>query len=98
MSSLKMYKTQIELKGSAEANSEIITPEESIDEYIMLSLRSYGIEVSDLEMRFGNEWLDRNKDYLQVIKENNFIIEKRGWIKLTKRGYAICDEIIAKFA
>jgi len=97
-SSLKMYKDQIEANGSAEANHEIITPEENIEEYIMLALRSYGIEIADLEKRFGNSWQNRNKGYLQLLEENNLIIKKDNYIKLTKRGYAICDEIISKFA
>jgi oxygen-independent coproporphyrinogen-3 oxidase len=96
-SSLKMYKAHIETKGSAEASHEIITPEESIEEYIMLALRSYGIELTDLEKRFGKEWLNRNNKYLELLNENNLIAIKDNWIKLTKRGYAICDEIISKF-
>jgi oxygen-independent coproporphyrinogen III oxidase len=97
-SSLKMYKAQIEAKGSAQANYEIITPVENIEEYIMLALRSYGIELADLEKRFGREWQNKNKEYLQLLNENNLVIIKNDWIKLTKRGYAICDEIISKFA
>jgi oxygen-independent coproporphyrinogen III oxidase len=97
-SSLKMYKAEIETKGSAEANHEIITPDNNIDEYIMLALRSFGIELSDLEKRFGNEWMEKNKRYLQVLIDNNLITSKNDWLKLTKKGYAICDEIIAKFA
>ena len=97
-SSLKKYKTQIESTGSAEASHENITPKENVEEYIMLALRSYGIEIHDLEKRFGNEWLDRNKDYLQLLNNNNLIDITNDWIKVTKRGYAICDEIISKFA
>ena len=98
LSSLKMYKDQIEAKGSAEASHEIITPEENIEEYIMLALRSYGIELADLEKRFGKEWQNRNKEYLQVLNDNNLVILNNDRIKLTKIGYAICDEIISKFA
>jgi len=97
-SSLKMYKDQIEANGSAEANHEIITPEENIEEYIMLALRSYGIELADLEKRFGKEWMNRNNAYIQLLGKNNLVVIKNDWIKLTKRGYAICDEIISKFA
>ena len=97
-SSLKMYKAEIEAKGSAEASHEIITPENNIDEYIMLALRSFGIQLSDLEERFGNEWMKKNKKYLQILSDNNLITAKNDWLKLTKKGYAICDEIIAKFA
>jgi oxygen-independent coproporphyrinogen-3 oxidase len=97
-SSLKMYKTAIDLKECAEANHEFITPENNIDEYIMLAVRSYGIDLSDLQTRFGNEWLEKNRKYLQLLSANNLIVEKNNWIKLTKGGYAICDEIISKFA
>lgn len=96
-SSLKMYKTQIEATGNAELNHEIISTEENIEEYIMLALRSYGIEIPDLEKRFGNKWLERNKEYIQLLRTNKLIIVNNNQIKLTKRGYAICDEIIAKF-
>ena len=96
-SSLKMYKDQIELNGSAQANYEIITPEENIEEYIMLALRSYGIEIVDLEMRFGKEWIERNNEYLQLLNDNKLVVIKNDWIKLTKKGYSICDEIISKF-
>jgi oxygen-independent coproporphyrinogen III oxidase len=97
-SSLKMYKSQIALKGTAEANHEIITPEENIEEYIMLALRSSGIELSDMEMRYGHEWHNRNNEYIQLLQNNNLVIVNNGWIKLTKRGYSICDEIISKFS
>ena len=97
-SSLKMYKTKIEATGLAEASHENITPKENIEEYIMLALRSYGIEIDDLEKRFGNEWLDKNKEYLQLLYDNNLIDVTNDWIKVTKRGYAICDQIISKFA
>jgi oxygen-independent coproporphyrinogen-3 oxidase len=97
-SSLKMYKSEIEKTGSAEVSHEIITPENNIDEYIMLALRSYGIELSDLEKRFGNVWIEKNTKYLHLLTDNNLITAKNDWLKLTKRGYAICDEIIAKFS
>jgi oxygen-independent coproporphyrinogen-3 oxidase len=97
-SSLKLYIKQIEAKGFAEANHEFINPKESINEYIMLALRSYGIEINDLEKRFGIEWITINKQYLQLLNDNGFIDINNEHIKFTKKGYTICDEIIAKFA
>jgi oxygen-independent coproporphyrinogen III oxidase len=96
-SSLKLYKAQIDARGSAEANHEFISSKESISEYIMLALRSFGIEKTDMENRFGNEWMNKNSIYLQLLTDNNFIETNNNWIKLTKKGYTICDEIIAKF-
>jgi oxygen-independent coproporphyrinogen III oxidase len=97
-SSLKLYIKQIEAKGFAEANHEFINPKESINEYIMLALRSYGIEINDLEKRFGIEWITINKQYLQLLNDNGFIDINNEHIKFTKKGYTICDEIIAKFS
>jgi oxygen-independent coproporphyrinogen III oxidase len=97
LSSLKMYNAQIEQKGNAEINHEIVNPDQSLAEYIMLALRSSGIDIADLEKRFGNVWLKRNNKYIQLLIDNNYITTEHGWLKLTKKGYLICDEIIAKF-
>lgn len=96
-SSLKLYNSQIQVKGFAEANHEFISTEESINEYTMLALRSYGLDIHELKERFGNEWLANNSEYLQLLEKNGMIIKKGNLFKLTKHGYAVCDEIIAKF-
>lgn len=96
-SSLKMYNAAVEAHGSAEANHEMITPEESINEYIMLALRSYGIDLTDLNKRFGGIWIKHNQNYCRLLQANNLITWNDGFIRLTKKGYAICDEIIGKF-
>jgi oxygen-independent coproporphyrinogen-3 oxidase len=96
-SSLKMYLADIEYRGFAEANHEFITPLQKLNEYIMLALRSSGIDLADLKQRFGNEWIIKNQKYCQVLEINNLISVSDAFIKLTKSGYALCDEIIAKF-
>lgn len=96
-SSLKMYIASIESSRFAQANHEFITPEQSINEYILLALRSFGIDTHDLIDRFGADWINKNRNYCQVLKENNLITYSDNFIKLTKKGYALCDEIIAKF-
>jgi len=96
-SSLKLYIAQIEERGFAEANHEFISAEESINEYTMLALRSFGLDIPDLKERFGEEWLLKNSQYLQMLEDNGMIVKNGNLLKLTKQGYAICDEIIAKF-
>jgi len=97
-SSLKLFNAQIEAKGFAEANHEFISVEQSINEYTMLALRSYGLDIIDLKKRFGNEWLINNLQYLKLLESNGMILNTGDFLKLTKHGYAVCDEIIAKFS
>ncbi len=96
-SSLKLYNAQIDARGFAEANHEFISAEQSINEYTMLTLRSFGLDIQDLKNRFGEKWYTDNLKYLQLLENNGMIIKNGNLLKLTKQGYAVCDEIIAKF-
>ncbi len=93
-SSLKKYISEIELRHSADAGFEIPTNEQKLNEYTMLALRSSGINLNEIKILFGNDWLNRNLPYLEELKSKNFIQIENELIKLTKHGYAVCDEII----
>jgi len=98
-SSLKMYIDKIEQSGNAVAGSEIISSEKGINEYIMLELRSSGLNIKMFETRFGSEskkWLKKKYPYFELLKNQNFVIINNGIIKLTSKGYAVCDEILAE--
>ncbi len=99
LSSLKMYIDKIEQSGNAIAGSEIISSEKAMDEYIMLELRSSGLSIKKLENRFGNEgkhWLKKKYPYFELLKNQNFVMMNDEIIKLTSKGYAVCDEILAE--
>jgi len=93
-SSLKKYIAEIELHGHAIMNSERITKNQMHDEYIMLSLRSSGLDLIDYNKRFNNDWINKNNDYFNLLKKENLITIENNWIKLTSKGYAVCDEIL----
>ena len=96
-SSLKMYIENIERRGNAVAGSEIISPEKALDEFVMLELRSSGLDTQRFENLFcadGKQWLKDKYPYFELLKKNNFVIFRNGSIKLTAKGYAICDEIL----
>jgi oxygen-independent coproporphyrinogen III oxidase len=98
-SSLKMYIDHIEKSGIAVAGSEIIDKEKAMNEFIMLELRSSGLQTKVFENRFGNDarnWLKKNYPYFESLKSENFVSMDNGFIKLTSKGYAVCDEILAK--
>lgn len=98
-SSLKMYIVKIENSGNAIAGSEIISNEKAIDEFVMLELRSSGLNLQKLNNQFGieiKEWLKNKYPYFELLKNQNFVTIDNRTIKMTAKGYAICDEIIKK--
>ena len=95
-SSLKHYITEIEKNGSAAASSEIIDDEMALNEYVMLALRSEGLDLHELYKKFGKSWISRNLNYIKILDEKNLAIIEDDFIHLTKSGYALCDEILSK--
>lgn len=95
-SSLKRYINEIELNQNSEMNYEMLTQQQLQDEYIMLALRSDGINIEDFIRRFGNDWLDKHSKDFEILKSENLIEVKHNTIKLTSKGYSICDEILSK--
>ena len=97
-SSLKHYISEIESNGNAAANSEVINNEMALSEYVMLALRSEGIDMIELEKKFGKSWINRNFNYIKKLDEKNLAVIKNDFVHLTKSGYAVCDEILSKFS
>ena len=93
-SSLKKYISKVELNGHAIMNSEIINDSQMHDEYVMLALRSSGLDLIDYRKRFSDDWITKNNGYFKLLKNDNLIVIKDDWIKLTSKGYPVCDEII----
>lgn len=93
-SSLKKYIREIETNKNAIMNFENISSSQMHDEYVMLALRSSGLDLSDYKIRFGYDWIKKNNDYFELLKNQNLLVINDDLIKLTAKGYAICDEIL----
>jgi oxygen-independent coproporphyrinogen-3 oxidase len=93
-SSLKKYIYEIELNNHAIMNSEIISKEQMHDEYVMLALRSSGLDLDDYKKRFSDDWIKKNYSYFELLKNEQHLTINNNWIKLTSKGYAVCDEIL----
>ncbi len=96
-SSLKKYISEIESNGNAVSGHEKPDANQQFEEYIMLALRSNGIDKIEMSNLFGDEWLKTNRLKLNQLLQNNFLAEDDNYIKMTKYGYAVCDEIIKNF-
>ena len=95
-SSLKRYISEIGKNNHAVANFEFINEKQMLEEYVMLALRSSGLNKKEFRNIFGDNWLKANNDYLNKLMYKNFILMDDNHIRLTKSGYAVCDEILSR--
>jgi len=95
-SSLKQYISEIGKKDFAIAGNEILDEYEMLDEYIMLALRSDGLDLSKLKNKFDDIWLNQHRRILSELIKYHFAELTDNVISLTKKGYSVCDEILAK--
>jgi oxygen-independent coproporphyrinogen III oxidase len=93
-SSLKKYISEIELNNHAIMNSEIISKEQKHDEYVMLALRSSGLDLNEYKTLFSQEWINKCYPYLKMLQKEYLIELNPANIRLTSKGYAVCDEIL----
>ncbi|MCX6149164.1 MAG: radical SAM family heme chaperone HemW [Ignavibacteriales bacterium] len=95
-SSLKHYLLSIDEKGKAMANSEILTEEQMLSEYVMLALRSDGLNLNGLKEKFGDKWLNESMTNIKSLERKGLLHIKKDMITLTQKGYALCDKILEK--
>jgi len=95
-SSLKRYISEVNEKQNAMMNFEELTKEQMRNEYIMLALRSKGLNLAEYINSFGAEWLDKHSRDFEIMKNEGLVEIEHNLIKLTPKGYAICDEILSK--
>lgn len=93
-SSLKRYINEIERNHNAVAGFEYINYEKQLDEYIMLALRGNGLNLDELGKKFDENWIKNKYDYIVQLRDQNLLNINNHFIRLTKRGYALCDEIL----
>ena len=93
-SSLKKYISEIEAKQNAVMNYEIISKIQMHDEYVMLALRSSGLDLPEYKKMFDDAWIKKNYGYFEILKSKKLINISYKKISLTSKGYAVCDEIL----
>ncbi len=80
------------------AGYEFLTEENKLEEFIMLSLRSDGIRLENLSEKYGNDWLKKNERKIEQYISQKLISRDKTHLRLTKIGYAVCDEILANLS
>ncbi len=95
--SLSYYLNSLKNKDPFVSRREILSPTEQTEEYVMLALRSKGLNVVKFEKMFGKKFFDKNRNFLDELIKKDFIVKSNDIIKFTDKGYAICDEILLRF-
>jgi oxygen-independent coproporphyrinogen-3 oxidase len=95
-SALNFYNSAVESKENAVVGEELLLKNEMLDEYVMLAFRSKGLDLIELNNLFGGNWFEQNKNFLNQLEEENFLIKKNELLSFTPKGYAVCDEILTK--
>ncbi len=93
-SSLKKYILEIDNNGHAIAGSEDINKVQQFNEYVMLALRSSGLDLNEFKNMFGTNWINGKYDYFNKLIDKNLVSMDEDYLRLTPKGYAVCDEIL----
>jgi oxygen-independent coproporphyrinogen III oxidase len=93
---LTFYLNAMAEKGHAVAGAEQLTDEQVLQEYVMLALRSSGLMLTEFTSLFGQQWIIENEKKLVLFMNEGLIKIDSEKIKLTKKGYTLCDEILTQ--
>jgi coproporphyrinogen III oxidase-like Fe-S oxidoreductase len=67
-----------------------------LNEYVMLALRSDGLNLVNLKERFGEDWLNSSTKTLKMLERKGLLTFRNEFIRLTQKGYSLCDKILEK--
>lgn len=94
VASLNKYLNSVNFGKLPIANFEILNEEKMIEEFVYLGLRSTGVDFKKFKERFGFDFTDG--EIIDEIKEYEKIglikVDEHG-IRLTRKGFMVCDEI-----
>ncbi|HTP13256.1 MAG TPA: radical SAM family heme chaperone HemW [Bacteroidota bacterium] len=79
------------------AGEEVLAEEQWFDEVVILGLRSEGIVLHAFEQRFRKNLLTEFKSLIDDLTSNGLVAVERDRLRLTLKGYLLCDEICRRF-
>ncbi|GJQ61978.1 MAG: coproporphyrinogen III oxidase [Melioribacteraceae bacterium] len=95
-SALSIYEEAIRSKQSAIAGSELLTKNQKREEFVMLALRSSGLNKNKLTDFFNKNDFEYIVDRINKKGYSNFFNISTDILALNEKGYAVGDEIITE--
>ncbi|HMT10620.1 MAG TPA: radical SAM family heme chaperone HemW [Ignavibacteria bacterium] len=74
---------------------ETIDKDTWVTEHIMLGLRSRGVYFDDFKAKHGIDFESAYLIPIQTLLTNGYAVKDESKLTLTRKGYAICDELVA---
>lgn len=87
------YIDKVNQNRHAIKDEEFLNPPEIYNERIYLGLRSRGINLKKLEDDFNINLLKHEERFMNELIKNDFVVIENDILRLTKKGYLLCDEI-----
>lgn len=94
---LEKYVEQIQTNHFPIAFKEYIDIEKQLEEYVMLRLRSFGINIEEFRKNFGVNLIEQDFKFIEELEKNSLIDINDGIIKLTNKGYFVSNAICMLF-
>ena len=95
--SIQKYKESLENNQLPIAKEDILNKNEMISEFIMLALRCNGVKLKKYKRIFEEDFYAKYEKGINELTKNGYAVMNAGEFKLNESGYAIADEIIAKY-
>jgi oxygen-independent coproporphyrinogen-3 oxidase len=81
-------------EGSIPSESEVLTSQNKINEYILTRLRTiWGCDLNHLKRDLGDNLIDRRGAYIEDQINAGFLLLEDGVLRLTRRGKLLADKI-----
>ena len=80
------------------AGQEVLSDESLKAERLFLGLRSDGLQLTDFRRDFGETALEKHQPLLNDLVRESMVILSDDVLRLTPRGYLLCDEVSARLA
>lgn len=95
VSSIVGYLDKLDQGSLPVAGQEHLTTKQLVEEEIFLGLRSEGIDIAGFRGRYGKDLMAEHRSRLNDLIESRMAIVQDGKLRLTSKGYMVCDEICA---
>jgi oxygen-independent coproporphyrinogen-3 oxidase len=97
LSNVTKYSQMVEQGAVPVGGNEILTLHQQKDEEVFLGLRSTGIDLGGFKKRYGSDLEHDYRDIISRLLESRLATSDGKTLRLTSRGYALCDEICTEF-
>jgi len=97
VSKMNEYLSRIKNNQNAAEGQEILKDDERLTEALLFGIRmNRGVAIKDIQRKFKCRLPDNKKEIINNLVSEGFLFEEKGFLKATKRGRVVLDEICVK--